>query len=118
MAGLIKYIAPVDSVSGMFGKREHSFSGKAIISNVRKTASQKYPGGHMYFSVLTKTTYRGGTAAMISWQETFTRICQQTRERMKNPSTIAQDQADFAAQTKYKTFYSFIWHKMYAEVVG
>lgn len=117
MAGQIKYIAPVDSVSGMFGKREHSFSGKAIISNVRKTASQKYPGGHMYFSVLTKTTYRS-TAAMVSWQETFVRICEATRARMINPETIAQDQADFAAQTKYKTFYSFIWNKMREEVVG
>lgn len=117
MAGQIRYIAPVDSVSGMFGKREHSFSGKAIISNVRRAASQKYPGGHMYFSVLTKTTYKPNSA-MISWQEAFTQICANTRARMINPETMAQDQAEFAAQTKYKTFYSFIWHKMYKQQLG
>lgn len=117
MAGQIKYIAPVDSVSGMFGKREHSFSGKAIISNVRRKASQKYPGGHMYFSVLTKTTFKESVNGNM-WRDTFIQICAATRARIINPEYISQDQADFAAQTKYKTFYAFVWNKMKAEIVG
>lgn len=115
MAGKIQYIAPVDTVSGMFGKREHSLSGKAIISNVRRKASQKNPGGLMYFSVLTKTTYKG-TQNQTEWQNKFGQIAVATRARLEDPQFMASDLAAFAKQTKYVTLYSFVWSIMQEEL--
>lgn len=114
MAGKIQFIAPVDTVSGMFGKREHSLSGKAIISNVRRKASQKNPGGLMYFSVLTKTTYKG-SAKQSEWQNAFGQISADTRARLLDPSFMASDLAAFKAQSKYVTLYSFVWNAVYEE---
>lgn len=117
MAGKISYIAPVDTVSGAFGKQSASFSGKCIISNVRKAASQKHPRGHMYFSVLTQTTFKP-TANGIAWNNTFKQICAATRQRMKNPSQITQDQIAFAAQDKYKTLYAYVWNSERNKIEG
>lgn len=115
MAGKIQYIAPVDTVSGMFGKREHSLSGKAIISNVRRKASQKNPGGLMYFSVLTKTTYKG-TQNQTEWQNMFGEISRTTRERLEDPAFMASDLANFKKQSKYVTLYSFVWATVQKEL--
>lgn len=117
MAGKIQYIAPVDTVSGMFGKRGHSLSGKAIISNVRRKASQKNPGGLMYFSVLTKTTYKG-SANQTEWQNKFGEISRTTRQRLEDPQFMASDLANFKKQTKYVTLYSFVWATVQEEVDG
>lgn len=117
MAGKIQYIAPVDTVSGMFGKRAHSLSGKAIISNVRRKASQKNPGGLMYFSVLTKTTYKG-TQKQTEWQNEFGEISRTTRERLEDPAFMASDLANFNKQTKYVTLYSYVWSLVQEELGG
>lgn len=117
MAGKIQYIAPVDTVSGMFGKRAHSLSGKAIISNVRRKASQKNPGGLMYFSVLTKSTYKG-SANQIEWQNKFSQIAAATRARLEDPQSMASDLAAFAQQSKYVTLYSFVWSIMQEDLGG
>lgn len=115
MAGKIQFIAPVDTVSGMFGKREHSLSGKAIISNVRRKASQKNPGGLMYFSVLTKTTYKG-SANQAEWQNKFGEISRTTRERLEDPAFMATDLANFKKQNKYVTLYSYVWAIVQQEI--
>lgn len=109
MAGKINYIAPVDTVSGMFGKRDHSLSGKAIISNVRMKPSQKNPRGLMYFSVLTKTTYKG-SSTQTSWQALFAQACNDTRARLKNPTYVDDDLVAFRSQTKYKTLYAYVFN--------
>lgn len=118
MATYMKTIAPVDTLSGMFGKREHSMSGKAIIANVRLKKSQKNPRGKMYFSVLTRSTYGGGTEAQLAIQRKFTQVAAATHERMQNPTKLPQDQAAFAAQSKYITYYSFIWNLEWAAYEG
>lgn len=115
MAGKINYIAPVDTVSGMFGKRTHSLSGKAIISNVRRKPSQKNPMGLMYFSVLTKSTHKG-TEAQTEWNTMFGEISRATRERLEDPALMARDQANFLKQDKYKTLYSFVWAAVQDEI--
>lgn len=117
MAGKISYIAPVDTVSGAFGTQKESFSGKCIISNVRKAASQAHPRGHMYFSVLTKTTYKA-TSGVVAWNNTFKQICAATRQRLKDPSQITQDQIAFAAQDKYKTLYAYVWNSERDKIEG
>lgn len=113
----MKTIAPVDSLSGKFGKRADSISQKTIIANVR-TARSNTNGGrpYMYFSVLTKSTY-GGTAGQMAWNEKFAQICAGTRDRLQDPQHIAADKAAFAQQTKYKTLYSYVWNLVKADLM-
>lgn len=115
MAKFMRTIAPVDSLSGMFGKREHSLSGKAIIANVRKVGGNAVGGApFMYFSVLTKTTYKG-SEAQLSWNESFGEISSATRARLRDPGKITADQLAFREQTKYKTLYSYVWNEVRKE---
>lgn len=115
MAKFMRTIAPVDSLSGMFGKREHSLSGKAIIANVRKVGGNAVGGApFMYFSVLTKTTYKG-TDTQKAWNERFGEISSATRSRLKDPGKITADQLAFRDQSKYKTLYSYVWNEVRKE---
>ena len=114
MATYMKTIAPVDSLSGMFGKREHSLSGKAIIANVRVKKSQKNPRGKMYFSVLTRSTYAGGSQKQLDLQTKFTSVAASVRERMLDPNRLPADQTAYANQSKYVTFYAFLWNMEWA----
>lgn len=112
MAKLIKTIAPIDSLSGMFGKRSHSISSKAVIANVRKRGGAWIDGQpYMYFSVLTKSTYSDKpTSAMIDAQVRFREIAQGVRNRLADPNQAPLDQMAFKDQTKYKTLRQFVWH--------
>ena len=56
------------------------------------------------------------SASERAWRDTFAQICAATRDRMTDPSHIAQDQLGFSKQTKYKTFYQYVWHLMRAEI--
>lgn len=116
MAKRLKTIAPIDSVSGAFGKREQSLSGKVIISNVRKKGGNWNGGaGYMYMSCLTKTTY-AGTADQIARQDLFARRALAVKERLADPAYINADKTAFLAQTKYKTLRSFVWSLVMAEI--
>lgn len=108
----MKTIAPVDSLSGMFGKRSHSLSGKAIIANVRKRGGAWIDAQpYMYFSVLTKSTYpTNPSQAMIDHQERFAAIAEGVRNRLADPNQMPLDQLAFKGQTKYKTLRQFVWH--------
>lgn len=108
MASRIKYVAPVDSMSGMFGNRKNEVSQKGIIACVRRAKSATndgYPYG--YFAVRTKDGAR--TQNMIDWNKTFAQIVAATRERMEDPNYVTVDQVAFAKQNKYKTLYQFVF---------
>lgn len=116
MPKYIKTIAPVDSISGKFGARKDNICGKTIIANVRKAATNTNGGRpYMFFSVLSKTTYKG-TAAQMAWGEKFAEICNATRARLMDANKMNADRAAFAAQTQYKTLYSFVWNLVRMEM--
>lgn len=116
MAKILKTIAPIDSVSGAFGKREQSLSGKVIISNVRKKGGNWNGGaGFMYMSCLTKTTY-AGTADQLIANDLFGRRAVAVKERLANPEYINADKTAFLAQTTYKTLRSFVWSLVMAQI--
>ena len=107
MAGSIFYLAPVDNASGkIFGKKQKFVA-------VRRKQGKRQRGCAMTGE---RTTPYG--ASELAWQEKFAQICAATRERMIDPNHVAQDQADFAAQNKYKTFYQYVWSLMRAEIEG
>lgn len=112
MAKLFKTIAPVDSISGMIGNRESNLSGKAFIANIRKKGGNWNGGNpYQYFSVLTRTTAMADpTESILAQRAKFAAVAQATRSRMADPAKAAQDMANFKAQTKYKTLYSYVFN--------
>lgn len=112
MAKIMKTIAPVDSLSGMFGKRMHSISGKAVIANVRKRGGAWIDGQpYMYFSVLTKSTASDKpTPALIDARVKFKAVAQGVSTRLADPNQAPLDQMAFKQQTKYKTLRQYVWH--------
>lgn len=113
----VKLIAPVDSMQGMIGKTSDNVCGKAIIFNLKKAKSMTNDGKpFQYFSVRTKEGILR-TANMRNWNQKFAEIIAATRTRLIDPTFMNQDRADFLAQTKYNTLYSFVFNKVKNEVI-
>lgn len=112
MAKRMKTIAPVDSLSGMFGKRSHSLSGKAVIANVRKQGGAWIDGApYMYFSVLTKSTASPNpNETVLAQRARFKAIAALTFARLSDPSKMVEDQQGFRNQSTYKTLRQYVWH--------
>lgn len=108
----IKTIAPIDSISGMIGSRKANMCGKAIIANIRKSGGQKFEGKpHQYFSVSTRSTAMAvPSEKVLLHRAKFKAVSASTRSRMADSSHAAADMAAFKAQTKYKTFYSYVFN--------
>ena len=109
----VTYIDPIKSVSGKLTK-SHS-----TVLNVRRAATSnedmiENPCYTSWRDPLKKVKQSAGQKA---WCETFKSICQATRARMKDPSKINADQIAFAAQSKYKTLYSYVWNQVKNELV-
>lgn len=117
MPKIMKTIAPVDSLSGMFGKRSHSLSGKAVIANVRKSGGAWNDGApYMYFSVLTKSTASATpTQDLIEARAMFKAVAAGVLQRLADPNQMPLDQIAFREQSKYKTLRQFVWHLVQEE---
>ncbi len=50
------------------------------------------------------------TAAQMAWTQMFGQISEATRARLIDAAHMNADRAAFAAQTEYKTLYSFVWN--------
>lgn len=120
MAGIVKTIAPVDSISGMIGKRSTFVSDTAMIVNVRAAGrSMRFDGRpYMYLSVRKNNRVSPLSQDELAKQEKFAAVASQTRAAMKDPSQVMTLQAEFKAQSKYKTFYSFVWNKKWNAYEG
>ena len=107
MAGSVFYLAPVDNASGkIFGKKQKFVA-------VRRKRGKRQRGCAM---IGERTTPYG--ASELAWQEMFAQICAATRDRMMDPNHLPSDQVGFIKQTKYKTFYQYVWNLMRAELEG
>ena len=101
MAGSVFYLAPVDNASGkIFGKKQKLVA-------VRRLRGKRQRG-----CAVTGERTTPYSVDEIAWQEKFAQICAATRERMMDPNYIAQDQVAFRSQTKYQTYYQFVWNLM------
>ena len=105
MAGSVFYLAPVDNASGkIFGKKQKFVA-------VRRKRGKRQRG-----CAVTGERITPYGANELAWQETFAQICAATRERMIDPTTLAQDQLNFRNQTKYDTFYHYLWNEVRTEM--
>lgn len=112
MACFMKTIAPVDSMSGMIGKRSSFVSDVAFISNLRKPGKSATKGGNafMYLSVRKNDRSTPFSTDEVAHQTKFAAVAASTRLRMQDPSKITQDQEGFREQTQYKTMYQYVFN--------
>ena len=96
---------PIHHISGKISKKYRT------CYNYRKRSDRKYTSVHG-----DRTT--PVSAAERDWRELFAQICAATRERMTDPILNPQDQVGFIRQTKYKTFYQYVWNLMRDEIEG
>lgn len=116
MAKFLKTLAPVDSMSGMVGKREETVSSKAFIINVKKVGSWKIKGApFMYFSVRQNDRMTPVKENELAARAKFKDVVIATRQRMLDPNHADMDQLQFSRQTKYPTLYGYVFSQVWAE---
>ena len=108
----VTYIDPIKSVSGKITK-SHS-----TVLNVRKarTSNPDMIANPCYTSYRDPNKKVRLSAGQRAWNQTFKDICAATRERMMDPNTLPSDQVGFIKQTKYKTFYQYMWNIVRQEI--
>ena len=99
----VVYEDPIHHLSGKISKKYRT------CYNYRKRSDRKYTSVHG-----DRTTPM--TPTEVAWRQTFADICAATHQRMMDPSHIAPDQVAFRNQTKYKTFYQYVWNLMREEI--
>lgn len=113
MACFMKTIAPVDSMSGMIGKRASFVSDVAFIANVRKAGKSATKGGNafMFLSVRKNNRSKPYTTDEVAHQTKFAAVAAAARARMQDPSKITADQEEFREQSMYKTLYQYVFNQ-------
>ena len=101
----VEYSFPVDKVHGRISKQH------------------QVGFAHRKASKLNYTTSYGKRASEYSQeelarQEKFRAVCASTRARMKDPGKVMQDQAAFKEQSKYKTFYRYVFNQEWESYEG
>lgn len=118
MATQVKTVVPVDSISGMLGTRKNAVSKKAFICNISKAGNVHSKGSYMFLSLRVNDRATKPGANELLQRDKFAAVVRATRARMINPQQIPVDQAAFAAQKKYPTYYGFIFSLEWAEYEG
>ena len=93
----VEYAFPVDKIHGKVAKHHK-------IGFAHRTASKKN-----YTTSYGKRTTPYSQDEMAH-QEKFKAVAASTRARMKDPGKVMQDQAAFKEQSKYKTFYRYVFN--------
>lgn len=103
MAGKIFYLPPIDYASGKVYGKKYGFT-----SVYRKSA--KHPKGCAATTERDTATHPYSASEMEIHQR-FKAVATATRQRMTDPSKMAQDAAAFKAQKDYRTLYQYIFNQ-------
>ncbi len=107
MAGKIYYLPPVDYTKGkVFGKKYN------FVAVYRK--SHQYPRG-CAVAGMRDTENHPYTANELEIRQRFKAVVVSTRQRMQDPTKIAQDTAAFKSQTTYRTLYQYVFNQEWAD---
>ena len=101
----VVYEDPIHHLSGKISKKYRT------CYNYRKQSDRKYTSVHGERS--TPVTEKEQT-----WRSQFAQIAAATRERMIDPAFLPSDQAAYAKQSKFKTFYSFVFNICKDEILN
>ena len=99
----VDYIAPVEAVHGKLSRQDRYGFAKRSAAN-----------GHGNRVAYTFKAGRRSTQPSedeLALREKFAAVAKRTRERLQDPTKIAQDMVAFAAQSKYKTIYRFVFNQ-------
>lgn len=114
MAKILRTLAPVDSMSGMVGKRDETVSNKAFIINLKKVGNAHNGGApFMYFSLRQNDRKTKPSTAEIALREKFAQAAKDASARLINPEFIQKDQYDFSKQDKYTSLYGYVFALCY-----
>ena len=92
----------------------HHLSGK-ISKNYRTTYCYR-KRSDLKFTQVRSERSTPLTAGERDHRQLFATVCQATRARMLDPERYTTDMLAFSQQTKYKTFYRYVWNQEYAKV--
>lgn len=110
----VTFIDPIDTLSGKIARRHRT----TYYVRSAATSNEDMLDNPCYTSARNPRKKVRLTAGQMSWNQIFKEICATTRERMMDPNYIAQDQVAFINQTKYKTWYQFVWNLMRDQLEG
>lgn len=117
MAKILRTLAPVDSMSGMIGKRDETVSNKAFIVNLKKVGGWKMKGApFMYFSLRQNDRKTAPSTNELAVRRLFKDAAQAAAQRIINPEYIQQDMYDFAHQDKYTSMWGYVFHVCYEQL--
>lgn len=98
----VTYLDPIDHLSGRIGKKHRT------IYCYRRSSQRK-------FTQLREPYTRYWSAAELARQQKFATVAKATRARLQDPTKMGTDQMAFAAQTKYKTLYRYVFNLIWNE---
>ena len=110
----VTFIDPIDTLSGKIARRHRT----TYYVRSAATSNEDMLDNPCYTSARNPRKKVRLTAGQRAWNQTFKDICAATRDRMIDPNYISQDQVGFIRQTKYKTFYQYVWNLMRQELEG
>ncbi len=96
--GKVTFLDPVDYVSGKVSKK----NSRTIYKRLRST-------DYRFTSVREESEEKQSSAAQIDHRTKFSAVVRATRQRMQDPTQIAQDMAAFSAQKHYPTLYGYVF---------
>lgn len=92
----------------------HHLSGK-ISKNYRTTYCYR-KRSDLKFTQVRSERSTPLTEAEKNYRQLFATVCKATRARMYDPEQYQTDMLAFSQQTKYKTFYRYVWNQEYAKM--
>ena len=108
----VTFIDPIKSISGKLSKKHH------VVHCIRQAATNNPDMIRNPQFTQWKDPNRQikQTAAQMAWTQKFGQISNATRARLIDASHMNADRAAFAAQSEYKTLYSFVWNLVREEM--
>ncbi len=110
MAGKIYYLPPIDYASGRVYGTKYGFT-----SVYRK--SNKYPKGCMATGER-DTTNHPYSETELNIHQKFRAVVISTRQRLKDPTKVSQDQAAFKSQSVFRTVYQYVFNQEWNDYQG
>ena len=94
----------------------YEYPVKDICGKIGKTSAVGFAHrGETKFTVKYGKRSTAVTAGETQHRQKFATVVKATQARMQDPVQAAQDQLAFAAQTKYKTMYQYVFQQEWAK---
>lgn len=94
------------------GKVTYMFPVADVCGKIDKTSRVVFAHrGNTKYTMMQGTRTTPVTEDELARQEKFAAVVKRTRQRIADPAQMATDQAAFAAQTKYKSLWQYVFNQ-------